>query len=108
MTMITHSIFTEFFVTDVTKSGIIINQFILHAYYHIFREHKVFLNFSDVLLKCVNKYLCNIIIVKFCYKSNWLLRIECVIKTLYLVTKSARDVFLIQLGIAILRVWLAC
>ena len=56
---------------------------------------------------CVCKYLRNIIIVKFFYKSNWLLRIECIVKTLYVVTKSAGDVFLILLRVALLMVWLA-
>ena len=76
MTMITHFIFTEFFITDVTKSGVIINQFIMHWHYHTLWEHKLFINFFDVLFKCVYKYLRNIIIVKFFYKRNWLLRIE--------------------------------
>ena len=44
----------------------------------------------------------------FFYKSNWFLRIECVIKTLYVVTKSAGGVFLIPFGIVLVRVWLAC
>ena len=78
MTVTTHSIFTEFFVTDVTKNGII-NQFIVHGQYHIFGELKLFINFIDVLFKCIHKYLRNII-VKFFYKSNWWLRIECIIK----------------------------
>ena len=106
ITMITHSVFIEFFITDVTKSGVIINQFIVLGYYHTFWELKLFIDFFDVLFRCVDKYLC-IIIVKFFYKSNWLLRIECVIKTLYVLTKSAGDVFLIRLGLALLRVWLA-
>ena len=44
----------------------------------------------------------------FFYKSNWFLRIECDIKTLYVVTKSAGGVFLIPFCVAIIRVWLAC
>ena len=51
-------------------------------HYHTFWELKLFINFFDVLFKCVNKYLRNIIIVQFFYKSNWLLRIECIVKTL--------------------------
>ena len=39
----------------------------------------------------------NIIVFTFFHKSNWLLRIECVIKTLYVVTKSAGDMSLILL-----------
>ena len=108
ITMITHSVFTEFFITDVTQSGVIINQFIVHCHYHTFWELKLFINFFDVLFKCVYKYLRNIIIVKFFYKSNGLLRIECIVKTLYVVTKSAEVVFLILFGVALLRVWLAC
>ena len=41
-------------------------------------------------------------------KCKWFLRIECIIKTLYEVTKFAADVFLILLGVALVRVWLAC
>ena len=82
MTMITHSIFTEFLVTDVTKSAVIINQFIMHCHYHTFLELKLFINCLDILLKHVYKYLCNIVIVKLFYKSNRFLRIECVVKTL--------------------------
>ena len=108
MTMITHSVFTEFFVTDVTNSGVMINQFIMHCHYHTFWELKLVINFFDVLLKCVHKYLFNIVIVKFLYKSNWLLRIECIVKTLYVVTKFTKDVFLVLLGVAVVRVWLAC
>ena len=108
MTMITHSVFTEFFITDVTKSGVIINQFIMHCHYHTFWELKLFINVFDILFKCVNKYLCNIIIVKFFYKSNWVMRIECIVKTLYVVTKFTEDVFLILLGVALVRVWLTC
>ena len=74
MTMIIHSIFTEFFITDVTKRWVIINQFIVHCYYHTFWELNLLINFFDVLFKCVYQYLRNIIIVKFFYKSNWLLR----------------------------------
>ena len=107
MTMITHFIFTELFVTDVTKSGVIIKQFIVHCHYHIFWELNLFINFFDILFKCVHKYLRNIIIIKFFHKSNWLLRIECIVITLYVVSKSARDVFLIVLGVALVRVWLA-
>ena len=50
----------------------------------------------------------NIIIVKFFYNSNWFLRIECIIKTHYVVTKSAGDVLLILIGIAFLEIWLVC
>ena len=82
MTMITHLIFTGFFITDVTKSGVIINKFIMHCHYHTFCELKLLINFFDVLFKCIYKYLRNIVIVKYFYKSNWLLRIECVVKTL--------------------------
>ena len=88
MTMITHFIFTKFFVTDVTKSGIVINQFIVHGHYHIFWELKLFINFFYVNFKCVHKYLRNIIIVKFFYKSNRQLRIEYMFKTLDVVTIS--------------------
>ena len=93
MTMITHSIFTEFLITDVTKSGVIINQFIMHGHYHLLGEFKLIISFIDVLFECVYKYLRNTIIVKFFYKSKWLLRIKCIVKTLYVVTKSAGDVF---------------
>ena len=86
MAMITRSIFTEFIVTDVTKSGVIISRFVVHCHYHTFWELKLFINFLDILFKCVYKYLRNIIIVMFFYKSNWFLRIECVVKTLYVVT----------------------
>ena len=106
MTMITHSIFTEFFVTDVTKSGVIISYFVVHSHYHTFWEPKLFINFLDILFKCV--YLSNIVIIIFFYKSNWFLIIECIIKTLYVVTKSAGDVFLLPLGVALVRVWLTC
>ena len=82
MTMIMHFIFTEFFITNVKKSGVITNQFITHCHYHTFSEFKLVINFFDVLFKCVYKYLRNIIIVKFFYKNNWLLRIECIVKTL--------------------------
>ena len=75
MTMITHSVFTEFFITDVTKSGVIINQFIVHCYYLTSWEVKLFINVFNILFKCVYKYLCNIVIVKFFYKSNWLVGI---------------------------------
>ena len=133
ITVITHSIFAEFFITDVTKSGVIINQFIIHGHYHLFAEFKLIINFFDILLKCVYKYLRNIVIVKFYYKSNWLLRMESIVNTLYvvkksagreglkyiyifyknkwllrMVTKSAGDVFLILLGVVLVRVWLAC
>ena len=80
----------------------------MHCHYHTFWELKRFINFFDVLFKCVYKYLHNIIVVKLFYKSNWLLRIACIVKTLYVVTKSAGDVFLILLGLALLRVWLEC
>ena len=105
--MITHSIFTESVVIDVRKSGIIINQFIVHGH-NTFWELKLFTNFFEVLFKCVYKYLCNIIIFKFFHKRTQLLSIECVVKTIEVVTKSAEDVFLIVLGVALLRVWLAC
>ena len=39
MTMITRTVLTEIFVTDVTKSGVIINQFIMHCHYHTFSTH---------------------------------------------------------------------
>ena len=52
MTMIAHSIFTEFFVTDVTISGIIINQFIMPDHYHSFWEFKRFINVFDILCNC--------------------------------------------------------
>ena len=106
--MIAHSVFTEFFVIDVTKSGIIINHFIMHGHYHLFGEFKLSINFFDALFKCVLKYLRNIVIVKFFHKCIWLLRSECIIKTLYVVTKSAGDVILILIGVALLGVWLAC
>ena len=102
MTMITHFIFTEFFVTDVTKSGINLGHFVMHSHYHTVWELKLFIPFFDVLFKCVYKYLCNIV------KSNWFLRIEYIVKTLYVVAKSAGDVFLILLRVALIRVWLAC
>ena len=108
MTMITHSFVTEFFITDVTKIGVIINHFIMHCHCHMFWELKLFINFLDVLFKCVYKYLCNIVIVKCFYKSNWILRIECIVKTLYVVTKATGDVCLLLLGVAVVRVWLAC
>ena len=108
MTIITHSIFTGLFVTDVAKSGVIIKQFIMHCHYHTFLEFKLFINFLDILFKCVYKYLCNIVIVKFFYKSNRFLRIECIVKTLYVVAKSAGGVFLIPFGVAVVRVWLTC
>ena len=107
MTMITRSIFTEFFVTDVTKSGVIVKRFVVHGHYHTFWELKLVINVFDILFKFVYKYLRNIIIVMFFYKSNWFLRIECVIKILYVVTKSAWGVFLIPFGVALVRVWLA-
>ena len=106
--MMTHSIFTEFLVTDVTKGGVIISRFFVHGHYHTFWENKLSINVFDILFKYVYKYLRNIIIVMFFYKSNWFLRIGCVIKTLYAVTKSAGGVFLIPFGVALVRVWLAC
>ena len=39
----------EFFVTDVAKSGIILNKFIVRYHYHTFWELKVFINLFDVL-----------------------------------------------------------
>ena len=108
MTIITYSIFTEFLVIDVTKSRVVINQFIMYGHYHTFWELKLFINVFDILFKCVYKYLRNITIVMFFYKSNWFLRIECIVKTLYVVTKSAEDVFLIPFGVALVRVWLTC
>ena len=96
MTMIARSIFIEFFIADVTKSGIIISNFVMHGHYHLV--------WIDILFKCVYKYLYNIIIVKFFYKGYWLLRIECIIKTLYVVTKSTGDVFLILISVALLRI----
>ena len=107
MTMITHSIFTEFFVSDVIKSGVIISRFVVHGHYHPFWELKLFINFLDIRFQCVYKYLRNMAIIIFFYKSNWLLRIECVVKTLYVVTKSA-GVFLIPFGVDLGRVWFAC
>ena len=56
---------------------------------------------------CVYKYLCSIVIVKFFYKSNWFLRIECIVKTLYVITKSIGDMFLILPCVALVRDWLA-
>ena len=108
MTMIAHSILTEFVVTDVTKSGVIINQFIMHGHYHAFWELKLFINVFDILFKCVYKYLRNIIIVMFFCTQKWFLRIECILKTLYVVTKSAGDVFLIQFSVDLVRGWLTC
>ena len=52
--------------------------------------------------------MCNIVIVIFFYKSNWFLRMECVVKTLYVVGKCTGDVFLILLGVALVRGRLAC
>ena len=66
------------------------------------------INVFDILFKFVHKYLCNIIIVMFFYKSNWFLSIECVIKTLYMVTTSAGGAFLIPFRVALVRFWLAC
>ena len=104
MTMIPHSNITEFFVIDVTKSGVIINQFIKHSHYHTFLEPKLVINVFDVLFKCVYKYLCKFVVnVIFFYKSNSFLRIECLVKILYVVTKSAGNVFLIRLGVAPVR-----
>ena len=108
MTMITHSIFTEFHVTDVTKSRVVINQFIVHCHYHTFWELKLFINVFDILFKCVYKYLCNIVIIIVIYKNNWFLWIECIVKTLYVISKSAGGVFLIPFGVALVRVWLTC
>ena len=80
MAIITHSIITEFFITDVAKSGVITNQFIMRCHYHTFWELKLVINFFDVLFKCAYKYFCNIVIVKFFYKNNWFLRLECIDK----------------------------
>ena len=99
MTMITHSIVTEFFITDVTKSRVIIIQFMMNCHYHTFCELTLFINFLDVLFKCL--YKCLRIIVKFFYKSNWMIRIECIVKALYMVTKYIGDVFLILLGVTV-------
>ena len=77
----------------------------MHGHYHTFWELKLFINFLDILFKCVYKYLQNIINL---YKSNWWLWIECVVKTLYVVTQSAGGVFLISFGVALVRVWLSC
>ena len=108
MTMITHSIFTEFLVTDMTKSRVVINQFIMHCHYHNFWKLKLFINVFDILFKCVYKYLCNIVISIFFYKNNWFLWIECIVKTFYVVTKSAGGMFLIPFDVALIRVWLTC
>ena len=54
-----------------------------------------------MFFKCVSKYLCNIVIVIFFYKSNWFLRIECIVKTFYVVKKSSGDVFLILISVAL-------
>ena len=37
--------------------------------------------------------------------KNWFLRLECIVKTRYVVTKCAGNVFLILLGVALVRVW---
>ena len=103
ITMISHSIFTEFFATDVINSGVIISHFVVHSHYHTFWEPKLFINFLDILFKCVYKYLCNIVIIIFFYKSNWFFRLECIIITLYVVTIFAGDVFPILLGAALVR-----
>ena len=100
--MITHVIFTEFFIADMTKSGVIINQCIVDCHYHTLLALKLFINFFDVLFNCVYKYLRN----SFTKLTFYI--IECIVKTLYVVTKSAGDVVLILLGVALLRVWLAC
>ena len=41
-------------------------------------------------------------------KNNWFLWIECIVKTFYVITKSAGGVFLIPFGVAFVRVWLTC
>ena len=103
----THRRHTVLF-TDVTNSGVIIRRFVVHGHYHTFWELKHFKNVFNILFKCVYKYLCNIVIVKFLNKSNRFLRIECIVKALYVVTKSAGGVFLIPFGVALVRVWLTC
>ena len=107
MTMITHFIFTEFFITDVTEWSYHKSIYRAWSFIILFGNFK-FLKISLVFFSSVYKYLCNIIIIKFFYKSNWLLRIECIVKTLYVVTKSAGVVFLILLDVALIRVCLAC
>ena len=41
-------------------------------------------------------------------KNNWFLRLECIVRTLYVVTIYAVGVFLILLGVALVWLWLAC
>ena len=50
--------------------------------------------------------MCNIVIIIFFYKNNWFLWKECIVKTFYVLTKSAGGVFLIPFGVALIRVWL--
>ena len=70
-----------------------------------------YLPYNGVIPKVV---LCNISLLfqgkTFQMLISWklFLRIECVVKTLYVVTKSAGGVFLIPFGVALVRVRLAC
>ena len=57
-------------------------------------ELKLILNVLDALFKFVHTNLRNIIIATFKKKINKLLRIECVIKTIYVETEFAGDEFL--------------
>ena len=107
MTSITHFIFTEFFITYVTKSGVIINQFIMHCHYHTFWELKLFINVFFMLFSSVSINICATSSSLNCFTKvtgGWEESVTS--KTLYVVTKSAGDVFLILLGVALLMVWL--
>ena len=79
MTVITHSIVSEFFITDVTKSGVIINQFIMHCHYHTFWELKLFINVFDILFKCVYKRLSSVqdILFKCVYETSLSFNSDC-------------------------------
>ena len=91
--MITYSIFTKFFVADVAVSGIIAKRFIVLDNYHPFVELQLLINLFDVLFKRVYTYL-----FRFLHKRNRVLRKGCIIKTLNVVVKSDRGVFLIVIG----------
>src|SRR5271155_2437611 len=88
-------VFTKITITDMTCSSIIVSLSVNFSQYHLLRKLKLIINLLYILFKGINKHLCNIIIFTFSCEYYWFLRINGIIKTLNIITKRARSVFLI-------------
>src|SRR6218665_1220121 len=107
MTVVSNSAFVQRPSTYMTRSSRFKVFPIVRIKYHLLREFKLIIYLLYSLFKTIYKYPSHIVVFGFCSIRYGILLVQTIIKTFYVITKQARNMFLVCIRIRHTNVWLA-